>query len=81
MNAKKTNIIICVICGLFLGGCSVGIYSTPVEVDVKLASPVLKLNDQIPVVFPAEIGKEKRVLRLGRGEAKHADSYSEYQFN
>lgn len=40
---------------LLCEGCSGGIYTEVVEMDVRIASPALGLNSRVPVVYPAQV--------------------------
>ena len=70
---------------LLLSGCSGGIYTPVAEVGVTLDSPILGLNDELPVVFPYKgtrnRGQNPMVEAYGPSWQDLHSKYPEYRFN
>lgn len=77
--------ILAILLAIFLGGCSGGIYSSLVEMEVNLASPILGLNDEVPVVYPYHTAGRRvadpMVGSFGPSWQGLYDKYPEYRFN
>lgn len=79
---KKVLVVLLVI---FLGGCSGGIHSSLVDMEIDLASPILGLNDDVPVVYPyrpaGTNNTDPMVGSFGPSWEGLYDEYPEYRFN
>lgn len=69
-----------------LAGCSGGIRSSLVEMDLRLASPALRLNnDDVPVVYPDQYAggasRDPMVNAFGPSWESLEPFYSDYRFN
>ena len=67
-----------------VSGCSGSLHSSLVEMEVDLASPLLGLNDDIPVVYPSGAGgatSDPMVSSFGPSWENLEDDYSQYSFN
>lgn len=77
--------ILAILAALFLSGCSGGIYSSLVEMEVNLASPILGLNDDVEVVYPSHTAgrtaTDPMVGSFGPSWQPLFDKYPEYKFN
>lgn len=69
---------------VMLAGCSGGVRSSLVEMDVRVASPLLRLNDDVPVVYPYRAGgmsSDPMVSSYGSSWESLEPVYSDYRFN
>lgn len=69
---------------LFLAGCSGGVRSSLVEMDMRVASPFLRLNDDVPVVYPYQVGRGSRdpmVSAFGPSWESLEQANGAYRFN
>lgn len=67
-----------------LAGCSGGIRSSLLEMDLRVASPALRLNDDVPVVYPDQVrsgSRDPMVNAFGPSWESLEPFYSEYHFN
>lgn len=73
-----------VVFSLVLAGCSGGVRSSLVEMDMRVASPMLRLNDDVPVVYPYQAaggGRDPMVNAFGFSWESLESAYGEYRFN
>lgn len=69
---------------LMLAGCSGGVRSSLVEMDLRVASPMLRFNSDVPVVYPYQAGggsRDPMVSGFGPSWESLEPVYSEYRFN
>lgn len=70
---------------LLLAGCSGGVRSSLVEMDMHIASPLLRLNADVPVVYPDQqaggVSRDPMVNAFGPSWQSLEPEYSDYRFN
>lgn len=70
---------------VMMAGCSGGVRSSLVEMDMRLASPILRLNDDVPVVYPyyqaGSGSRDPMVNAYGPSWESLEPVYSDYRFN
>lgn len=64
-------------------GCSGGVYSNLVEMEMRLASPAFEGNRQVPVVYPGRSGVSDNpmVQAFGSSWRSMERDYPDYNFN
>lgn len=64
-------------------GCSGGIYSNLVEVEMRLASPILGAGQRVPVVYPGrgDVSDDPMIKSGGLAWRSMERDYSAYNFN
>lgn len=76
--------IVLVLLVIFFGGCSGGIHSSLVDVEIDLAAPILGLNGDVPVVYPYRPtggNIDPMVGTFGPSWKGLHNKYPEYKFN
>lgn len=83
MEVKRGRLLVFLVAGFLISGCSGGVYSPLFEGEVSLASPVLGLNDGKTVVLPAQADGRRGPLVRDFGESWESveGDYSGYNFN
>lgn len=83
MKAIRVGMLVPALSGLLFSACSGGIYTPLFQGEVKVASPVLGLNDEKTVVYPAGVsrGREPLVRSFGESWESVEGDYSGYNFN
>ncbi|MEW6595603.1 MAG: hypothetical protein AB1413_12115 [Thermodesulfobacteriota bacterium] len=69
---------------LMLAGCAGGVRSSLVEADMRIASPLLRLNDPVPVVYPYQAAggsRDPMVGAYGPSWESLEPLYGDYRFN
>lgn len=69
---------------LLLSGCSGGMRSSLVEMDMRVASPMLGLNDELPVVYPYRargVSGDPMMGSFGATWQSLEPVYTDYRFN
>ena len=69
---------------LLLSGCSGGVRSSLIDLDMRLSSPMLGLNDRVPVVYPHLAGgrnDDPMVAAFGPSWESLESAYPQYRFN
>jgi hypothetical protein len=70
----------------FLAGCSGGVRSSLVDMDLRIASPFSRQNDGVPVVYPYQQAgnngsRDPMVNAFGPSWESLEPVYSDYRFN
>ncbi|MEW6501786.1 MAG: hypothetical protein ACOY8P_09830 [Thermodesulfobacteriota bacterium] len=70
---------------LGLAGCAGGVRSSLVEMDMSVGSPLLRLNADVPVVYPyrqaGNASRDPMVAAFGPSWESLEPAYGDYRFN